>query len=180
MAKTSNRAIVVAAADLFRRHGYDGASMQALAEAVGILKGSLYSRFKGKEALAVAVVEMLRAELLQDAGTDEGDWRERFVGFVDRLADYLRHHKRCAALHLAYSLSDGAEQPAAAVRAFFRDTRQHMVGLIGEAMPEQDARELAEDAIAAVEGATLWLALDDDDRPLARAVERIRQQVFRT
>lgn len=179
MSKTSNKEIVAAAADLFRRHGYDGASMQALAEAVGILKGSLYSRFKGKEALAVAVIEMLRSELIQDAGTDQGDWRERFAGFVDRLVDYLGHHKRCAALHLAYSLSDDAEQPSAALRAFFRDTRQHIVDLIGPGMPEQEARELAEDAIAALEGATLWLALEGDQRPLMRAAERLKDRVSR-
>lgn len=177
MTKTSNEAIVAAAADLFRRHGYDGASMQALAEAVGILKGSLYSRFKGKEALAVAVIDMLRAELIQEVGTKEGDWRERFTVFVDRLADYLGHHKRCAALHLAYSLSEGAEQPSAALRAFFRDTRQYIVDLIGQGMPEPDARELAEDTIADLEGATLWLALEGDHRPLARAAERLKARV---
>ena len=137
MTKTSNKEIVAAAADLFRRHGYDSASMQALAEAVGILKGSLYSRFKGKEALAIAVIEMLRTELIRDIDADDKrEWPSRFSDFVDRLADYLLHHKRCAALHLAYSLTDDANKPSEALRSFFRDTREYIVALIGRGMAE--------------------------------------------
>jgi len=43
--------ILRAAASLFRRKGFDGASMQDLAEAVGITKSSLYHHFPSKQAL---------------------------------------------------------------------------------------------------------------------------------
>lgn len=43
--------ILRAAASLFRRKGFNGASMQDLAEAVGITKSSLYHHFPSKQAL---------------------------------------------------------------------------------------------------------------------------------
>lgn len=43
--------ILQAAASLFRRKGFNGASMQDLAEAVGITKSSLYHHFPSKQAL---------------------------------------------------------------------------------------------------------------------------------
>lgn len=45
-----------AALTQFLAHGYDGASMDAIAAAAGTTKASLYTRFPGKEALFAAVL----------------------------------------------------------------------------------------------------------------------------
>lgn len=44
------------AAALFRRKGFNGASMQDLAEAVGITKSSLYHHFRSKQALLFEIL----------------------------------------------------------------------------------------------------------------------------
>jgi TetR/AcrR family transcriptional repressor of nem operon len=49
--------IILKAAPLFNRKGYDGCSMQDIVEEVGLEKGSLYGHFPTKEALAVAAFE---------------------------------------------------------------------------------------------------------------------------
>lgn len=49
--------IVVAAAEIFHRKGYDATSIQEIAEAVGMLKGSLYYYIDTKEDLLFAVIE---------------------------------------------------------------------------------------------------------------------------
>ncbi|MBB6146430.1 TetR/AcrR family transcriptional repressor of nem operon [Silvibacterium bohemicum] len=49
--------IIVKAAALFNRKGFDGCSMQDIVEEVGLEKGSLYGHFPTKEALAVAAFE---------------------------------------------------------------------------------------------------------------------------
>ena len=56
VASTRER-ICAAAFDLFGEKGYDGASMNELAERVGIAKPSIYNYFKSKEELLVALVE---------------------------------------------------------------------------------------------------------------------------
>jgi AcrR family transcriptional regulator len=49
--------IVAAAAKVFRDKGYHAATVRDIAEAVGILKGSLYHHFESKEALLYLVVK---------------------------------------------------------------------------------------------------------------------------
>jgi len=47
-----------AAAALFRERGFNGASMQALATAVGIKKSSLYHHYPSKQALLAEIIEV--------------------------------------------------------------------------------------------------------------------------
>jgi AcrR family transcriptional regulator len=49
--------IIVAAAKVFRTKGYHAATVQDIADAVGILKGSLYHHFKSKEDLLYLIVK---------------------------------------------------------------------------------------------------------------------------
>jgi AcrR family transcriptional regulator len=49
--------IVAAAAKVFQTKGYHAASVQDIADAVGILKGSLYHHFKSKEDLLYLIVK---------------------------------------------------------------------------------------------------------------------------
>lgn len=50
------------ALELFTDKGYEGASMDDIAQAVGIRKASLYAHFSGKESLFTAVFEDILAE----------------------------------------------------------------------------------------------------------------------
>ncbi len=63
--ETKRDAIIEAAAPLFWEHGFDRVSMAAISEAVGGSKATLYSYFKSKEELFVAVVEQHTAERKQ-------------------------------------------------------------------------------------------------------------------
>ncbi|PYM14017.1 MAG: TetR/AcrR family transcriptional regulator [Candidatus Rokuibacteriota bacterium] len=49
--------IIAAAAKVFRTKGYHAATVQDIADAVGILKGSLYHHFKSKEDLLYLIVK---------------------------------------------------------------------------------------------------------------------------
>src|SRR5262252_1206711 len=62
-----NRATVLAAAaGLFRRHGADGLSMDAVAAAAGVGKGTLFRRFGDKSGLAAALLDH-EEQALQEA-----------------------------------------------------------------------------------------------------------------
>ena len=50
-------AMLAKAAEVFARKGYEGASLQDLADAIGMQKGSLYHWIETKEDLLVAVIE---------------------------------------------------------------------------------------------------------------------------
>ena len=75
--KATVEAILVAAAQVFRRQGYAGATTDRIAERAGVSVGSLYQYFPNKDAILVALAERhidagfaLVRELLAEALTD--------------------------------------------------------------------------------------------------------------
>ena len=77
--------IVAAAKRLFAANGYDGTSIQEVADEVGLLKGSLYYHVAAKEELlALAVAGFLRASaaVLRHAQEAGGSPRRRLQRFV--------------------------------------------------------------------------------------------------
>jgi len=99
-----NRAAVLdAAAKLFREHGVENVSMDAVAAAAGVGKGTLFRRFGDKAGLAVALLDEREREL-QEAilfgpaplGPGGPDARptpgERLIAFVDAYLDYVLAH----------------------------------------------------------------------------------------
>lgn len=65
--------ILAAAEAVFLRHGFLGASMDAVAEAAGVSKQTVYAHCKSKEALFVQVVERMTGEAAHEIGEDRED-----------------------------------------------------------------------------------------------------------
>ena len=59
------RAILNRSAELFSEHGYNRASMNAIAEACGVSKPNLYHYYKDKEELLFDVIRFHLEELLE-------------------------------------------------------------------------------------------------------------------
>lgn len=58
--------IVRAAAEEFREHGYEGATIESIGSRVGILKGSLYHYIANKKELLIAVTEEPAERLFEE------------------------------------------------------------------------------------------------------------------
>ncbi len=67
-----DRAILHAAQRLFLERGFDGASVDAIAEAAGVAKATVYARFADKEALLRHSIKSKCGEFLD---ADTLDWR---------------------------------------------------------------------------------------------------------
>jgi len=177
--KASLGTIVREARELFRHHGYDGASMQDLATKVGLKKASLYTRFPTKEALVPEVLTLTNDELFVDLPA--GDPLAAYAVVLERIARGLSEQTRCVGLHLAYGAS-GPDTPeaAVAVRGFFTGQRERLTALIAPSVGETRARELAGDAIARLEGATVWTVVEGDAAPMARALRLSMEELAST
>src|SRR5690349_2324618 len=57
--------LVSSAAAVFARRGYEGASLEEIADAAGFTRGAIYKNFGGKEDLLFAVAERDFAERLR-------------------------------------------------------------------------------------------------------------------
>ncbi|MER6981209.1 TetR/AcrR family transcriptional regulator [Streptomyces carpinensis] len=93
--------IVDAAAQIIHRKGYSATSIQDIAEAVGVLKGSLYHYVKSKEDFLYAIIDGATQVALQEIQAVA----RMEAGPVDRLTAFVGTHVRFATSHLtAYSI----------------------------------------------------------------------------
>jgi AcrR family transcriptional regulator len=141
-----NRATVLAAAaDLFRRQGVDGLSMDAVAAAAGVGKGTLFRRFGDKAGLAAALLDE-EERVLQEAilfgpaplgPVGHPSPRQRLNAFVDAYLDYLLAH--LPLVHMSETASPGARYRIGAYRFWHR----HVALLLAaRADPDADAHGL--------------------------------------
>jgi AcrR family transcriptional regulator len=144
-----NRAAVLnAAAALFRQHGIEAISMDAIAAAAGVGKGTLFRRFGDKAGLAVALLDE-QERSLQEAilfgpaplgpGTPDDDpgSRERLRAFVAAYLDYLLAH--LPLVRMSETASPGARYRIGAYRFW----HQHVSLLLQKRDdPQADAHTL--------------------------------------
>jgi AcrR family transcriptional regulator len=141
-------AVLSAAAALFREHGPDAVSMDAIAAAAGVGKGTLFRRFGDKSGLAAALLDqeeraLQEAILFGPAPLGPGKPREsppsrdRLRAFVDAYLEYLLAH--LAVVRMSETASPGARYRIGAYRFWHRH-----VSLIldANADPETDAHTL--------------------------------------
>ncbi|HWK29585.1 MAG TPA: TetR/AcrR family transcriptional regulator [Solirubrobacter sp.] len=91
-----------AAADIFRRKGYDATSLQDIADAVGIQKGSLYHYIDTKEDLLFAIIKDTHDRTLKGNSrwrTIEGDALARLRVFIEDHARVSMKHGRSTSIY---------------------------------------------------------------------------------
>lgn len=102
----SKEALLVASAEVFARHGYDGATVKMLAEAAGVNVSLVSYYFDGKEGLYSAVLEsfgrshLAAAERVLKAATTAEEFRLRLGLFLEEfMAQHLSHPHVCTIIH---------------------------------------------------------------------------------
>ncbi|MCP2169717.1 transcriptional regulator, TetR family [Goodfellowiella coeruleoviolacea] len=144
-----NRAVVLAAAAaLFREHGVESVSMDAIAAAAGVGKGTLFRRFGDKAGLATALLDQ-QERALQEAilfgaaplGPGEPDAAptpaERLRAFTNAYLDYVLTHLDL--VRMSETASPGARYRIGAYRFWHRHVS---LLLAGRSDPEADAHAL--------------------------------------
>lgn len=170
MAKTTRDAIIAEARTMFRDLGYAGFSMGELALRVGVRKASLYTRFSGKDELAHEALALTLTELTAIAAEGQ-TLAARYRALLEGIADHLAGARRCIGLHLLYG--DAGADVATANRAFFEQLLTLCRAVLEHELPSDIAAKLAEDSLGALEGATMWLILNDDRAPMQRAIDSL-------
>ncbi|OHV48722.1 TetR/AcrR family transcriptional regulator [Pseudofrankia sp. BMG5.36] len=133
-----NRAAVLeAAARLFAERGVAAVSMDQVAAAAGVGKGTLFRRFGDKAGLAVALLD-LRERVLQEAilrgpaplgpGAPSA---ERLTAFVDSYLDYLLEHLDL--VRMSETAAPGARYRIGAYRFWHRH-----VAILLDGVPDPD------------------------------------------
>ncbi|POF61465.1 TetR family transcriptional regulator [Novacetimonas maltaceti] len=165
--KASYDDIVIAARELFRERGYTGASMNDLAERVGLKKSSLYNRLPSKESLVVDVLELTLKETFEGLPDPAVDWMHTYRELIDRIVAVFSERGRCVGFHLAFGVPIDTPEAKTAVRDFVIALRARMEEILEKGAVD-DPMRAATDALTRLQGATFWLAALDEIEPLRR------------
>jgi TetR/AcrR family transcriptional repressor of nem operon len=172
----TRRKIVEAAAPIFNKRGYDGASLSDLMAATGLQKGGIYRHFSSKEELAAEAFDY----------TWEAAWNARLLHLdekmngIEKLKQLIKNfvdHRSpvaggCPILNTAVDSDDGnpvlRARAAKALRSWLSRLRA-IVELAcerGEAKPGTDSKTVASVIVASLEGALMMSRLQRNDEPL--------------
>lgn len=171
--------IVAAAAPIFNRNGFEGASIQALMEATGLGKGGIYRHFDSKEELAS---EAFRYALSLSIKTRTGDLAH-IEGAVAKLEYIVARFVKapspmpggCPLMNTAVDSDDGNPILRALVRDGIADWRHRLSKVVqdgiraGEIRKGIQPRQIANTMIATLEGALMISRLEGTKKPLQDA-----------
>ena len=119
--------ILNVALDVFSEHGFEGSTLQQIADGLGVTKAALYYHFPSKDDILGALIAPANAglEAMLDAHAGTPDTPTRRRRFMADYLDYLLRHRRL----IAYISSDLATL-AHPVMAGRREQRARMESML--------------------------------------------------
>ncbi|OHV87765.1 TetR/AcrR family transcriptional regulator [Mesorhizobium sp. ORS 3428] len=168
-------------AEVFREHGYEGASLSFIGEATGLGKGSLYHFFPGgKEEMARAVIDNIDGWFEENVFTplrDSSDPRAGIEQMLEATDSYFRSGRRICLIG-AFALDESRDLFAGQIGDYF----SRWVTLLSDALTRTgheraEATELAEETVAAIQGALTLARASDDANVFSRALRRARRRL---
>jgi AcrR family transcriptional regulator len=164
-------------AEVFRLHGYAGASIRLLSRATGLERASLYHRFPGgKEEMAAAIVACTCEWFEQHLFTPlkaGGSPAERLQRVAANLRDFYRRGTLWCVLD-AMTLGEGAGAIRTSIRGAYSAWLEAFDRVAREAgMPASLARSRAQQALIEIQGSLVVARVTGDSRGFLRAVHNL-------
>jgi len=155
------RQILDAALAVFAERGYATATMDAVAERVGVTKPVLYTHFGSKEGLLLACVARVRAELLEATSTAafSADGPEEMLR-RGTLAFFRFLDERAPAFTLLHSEASIAAEAVEGIRAQQTDFLAALLGVADPAAPPVTLQGWAQVIVGACERLAIWRRRD--------------------
>ena len=127
--------ILERAADLFAKQGVSATTVREIAEAVGILSGSLYHHFASKDEIVDAIVSSFLDDLV--ARYEEGlasttDPRERLVRLVEASIATSADHPHATEIYQSDTRYQGAADGETVVRQAAQSVRRAWIKVLEE------------------------------------------------
>lgn len=165
-------------AEVFREHGYEGATLSRIRDRTGLGRGSLYHFFPGgKEEMAASVLAEIDAWFEQHVfqplrGESAGEqpvWQ-----MLDAVAHYFGSGNRICLVG-AFALTDARDRFSVAVADYFtRWNGALSAALRRSGTSDAVAAALSEDIVTAIQGAIVLSRALDDPSVFTRVVNRLR------
>jgi AcrR family transcriptional regulator len=175
----SKEKLILQLLELFRRYGYEGATLSKISQFTGLGKASLYHHFPGgKEDMVNAVLKYsenwLETNILKPMRSQNNP-SDRLNEMCDQVNELYQGGEQCCIFSVLL---------LGEARGLFQEKIKNSLKLWIEAIAEvlvaagieqQIAREQAEDAIAKIQGSLILARGLDDLEPFQRTLRQVKE-----
>jgi AcrR family transcriptional regulator len=169
--------ILRALGEVFRAHGYEGASLTLITEATGLGKGSLYHLFPGgKQQMAEEVLADIDSWFEQNIYLPlrrADDAPRAIAAMIASVDQYFDSGDRICLVGLV-ALGAARDHFAEAVDGYFTSWHQALVALLRKSgLSSAQAQRRSEDALLTIQGALVLARARNDSKIFRRALSEL-------
>jgi AcrR family transcriptional regulator len=169
-------------AEVFRAHGYEGATLALISEATGLGKGSLYNFFPGgKEQMAMEVLASIDRWFVDTIYTPLRTSADPAKGIAEMFAAvdaYFRSGQRVCLVG-AVALGAARDLFGDAVKTYFAGWIDALAAALRRLGDDRTvARQKAEQAVLEIQGALVLTRALDDIKVFSRALASSRKRLM--
>lgn len=180
--KVTREDIIAHSRKLFQVKSYHQTSMADIAQACGLLKGSLYHHFSSKEELMKEVIESVhqyfKKEIFSLAYDMELSMEARLKKMIKTSEKILIGKEGGDVMgNIGVETAIVVPEFAAMIQAFFTDWIKALEHVFKLEFSNKQAKEMAEQAAMEIEGAMVMRRIYQDPKYLKRAYKRISERV---
>ena len=167
--------------EVFREHGYEGASLTLITKATGLGKGSLYHLFPGgKQQMATEVLAEIDEWFERNVFVplrETKNARDGIAHMFGAIDAYFRSGRRVCLVGV-FALGAARDEFAAAVRGYFKAWDDALTAALRRAGSDRaEAAALSEDVLAGIQGALVLARAGNDAKVFARGLARLKKRV---
>jgi TetR/AcrR family transcriptional repressor of lmrAB and yxaGH operons len=169
-------------AEVFRDHGFEGASLAIISEKTGLGRGSLYNLFpNGKEEMAAAVLKEIDLWFETQVFAplrDEREARQSIENMLCAVDSYFRSGRRLCLVGVL-ALGDSRDRFAQQVSSYFITWTDALAkALVRTGTDSDTASALAEEAVAVIQGALILARAMPESGAFGRTLSRLQSRLL--
>ncbi len=176
--KTSKEEILKESIKLFKIRGYSNTSMANIAEACGLIKGSIYHHFKSKDEIGLESLKYIHNYFVEHIfsiayRSDLSD-KQKIELIVKKTDDYfLNSEGGCLLGNLALEASNLNLDFKEEIKAYFTAWEDALIKIFENKYSKIEALNLAKEYVALTQGAIMMMNLYDSSENYLKVGEKI-------
>jgi len=176
--KTSKEEIVNHAIALFKINGYYNTSMANIADACGLIKGSIYHYFKSKDEIGLEALKYIHdyfeEQVYGIAYRNDLTDREKIGLFVEKIDEYfLQSEGGCLLGNFALEISSENALFRNEIRAYFANWERALAQMLQARYGAEKAAEYAREYVALTQGEIMMMNLFDSPERYLKVGKKI-------
>jgi len=176
--KTSREEILKEAIKLFKIRGYYNTSMANIAEACGLIKGSIYHHFKSKDEIGLESLKYIHKyfedHIYSIAYRTDITPKEKLELFIQKVDGYFLHSEGgCLLGNLALEVSHENIEFKEEIKAYFTAWENTLADILGSRYTKEESHTLAKEYVSLTQGAIMMMNLYNDSDEYLKVGQKI-------